>query len=276
MNDPPTGERDVLIDVAGWAQEVAGFVESSTEAMSLIEVLEPAHRSIASFYAPVILFDHVVFILTGAVINLHAEFLGDGPGIAGMAVGGDLLGLDLGDRSGGAEERLGGGHVAGFAEIDVDQITVPVNRPVQITPVTSDLEVGSTPMEGRPEISISSKNQQFEAPQVVAQAWTPIHSLQGQHGLSSCLDGRVAGDLQVADHLDPAGGRLGQAGGLAAKYGAGGALCVEMIGLAMLAPQPALGAADLVNSVAIVAKGAGETGAVRAGVLSGLAPAHQM
>ena len=65
-------------------------------------------------------------------------------------------------------------------------------------------------MEGRPEISISSKNQQFEAPQVVAQAWTPIHSLQGQHGLSSCLDGRVAGDLQVADHLDPAGGRLGQ------------------------------------------------------------------
>jgi hypothetical protein len=34
----------------------------------------------------------------------------------------------------------------------------------------------SAPMEGRPEISISSKSQQFEAPRVVAQAWTPIHN----------------------------------------------------------------------------------------------------
>jgi len=34
----------------------------------------------------------------------------------------------------------------------------------------------SAPMEGRPEISISSKNQQFKPPQLVAQAWTPIHS----------------------------------------------------------------------------------------------------
>jgi hypothetical protein len=31
-------------------------------------------------------------------------------------------------------------------------------------------------MEGHPESSISSKNQQFEPPQFVAQAWTPIHS----------------------------------------------------------------------------------------------------
>jgi hypothetical protein len=34
----------------------------------------------------------------------------------------------------------------------------------------------SAPMEGRPEISISLKNQQLEAPQVVAQAWTSIHN----------------------------------------------------------------------------------------------------
>jgi hypothetical protein len=89
--------------------------------------------------------------------------------------------------------------------------------------------------------------------------------LQGQHGLGSCLDGRVAGDLQVADHLDPAGGRFGQAGGLAAEHGTGGALRIERIGLAVLAPQPAVGPADLVDGVAAVAKGAGETGAVRAG-----------
>src|SRR4051812_1783616 len=110
--------------------------------MSRIEVLEAAHRPIASFYAPVILFHHVVFVLTGAVINVRAEFLGDGLRVAGMTVGGDLLGLDLGDRLGGAEERFGGGHISGLAEVDVDQIAVAVDRPVQIAPCASDLEVG--------------------------------------------------------------------------------------------------------------------------------------
>ena len=52
---------------------------------------------------------------------------------------------------------------------------------------------------------------------------------------------------------------------MAAEHGTGGALRIEMIGLAVLAPQPAVGAADLVDGVAAVAKGAGETGAIRAG-----------
>src|SRR4051794_25998918 len=34
----------------------------------------------------------------------------------------------------------------------------------------------SAPTEGHPESSISSKNQQFELPQLVARAWTPIHT----------------------------------------------------------------------------------------------------
>jgi hypothetical protein len=87
----------------------------------------------APLYPSVILFDHVVFILTGAVINVRAEFVGNGLGIAGMAVGGDLLGLDLGDRSGGAEKRLGGSHIAGLAQVDVDQVAVTIDRPVEST-----------------------------------------------------------------------------------------------------------------------------------------------
>src|SRR4051794_14880615 len=54
VDDPPTGERDGLIDVAGRPEEVADLVEGAAEAMSRIEVLEAAHRPIASFYAPVI------------------------------------------------------------------------------------------------------------------------------------------------------------------------------------------------------------------------------
>ncbi|KJB91274.1 hypothetical protein N826_31075 [Skermanella aerolata KACC 11604] len=72
----------------------ADLVEGAAEAMSRIEILEAAHRPVASLYAPVILFDHVVFILTGAVIDVRAEFVGDGPGIAGVSVGGDPLWLD--------------------------------------------------------------------------------------------------------------------------------------------------------------------------------------
>jgi len=41
--------------------------------MSRIEVLEATHRPIASFYAPVILFHHVVFVLTGAVVSTANE-----------------------------------------------------------------------------------------------------------------------------------------------------------------------------------------------------------
>jgi hypothetical protein len=87
----------------------------------------------------VILFHHVVFVLAGAVVDVCAEFVGDSLGIAGMTVGGDLLGLDLGDRSGGAEEGLG--DIAGLTEINIDQGAVAVDRPVQIAPFTGHLDV---------------------------------------------------------------------------------------------------------------------------------------
>jgi hypothetical protein len=53
--------------------------------MIRIEVLENAHRAVTSFYAPVILFQHVVFVLAGAVIDVRAEFIGDGFGMAGVS-----------------------------------------------------------------------------------------------------------------------------------------------------------------------------------------------
>jgi hypothetical protein len=58
-----------------------------------------AHRPVTSFDSPVILFHHGVFVLAGAMIDVPAEFLGDGLGIVAVVVGGDPLGLDLGERS---------------------------------------------------------------------------------------------------------------------------------------------------------------------------------
>src|SRR4051794_37534805 len=54
----------------------------------------PAHSSAST---PKPRMSLVVFVLTGAVLDVGAEFLGDDLGVAGMAVGRDLLRLDLGD-----------------------------------------------------------------------------------------------------------------------------------------------------------------------------------
>src|SRR4051812_40921720 len=142
MDSPAVSQRNVLVDVAGRAQEVADLIEGPAEAMSRIEVLEAAHRPIASFYSPVILFDHVVFVLAGAVVDVVAKFLGNGLGIAGMAVGGDLLGLDLCDRLGGGENPLGGGFSAVFAELSVDWVPAPSSSPKEIPPPAGFFDVG--------------------------------------------------------------------------------------------------------------------------------------
>jgi hypothetical protein len=50
VDNPPTGERDGLVDGVGRAQEVADLIKGPAEAMSRIEILEAAQ--VAPFYAP--------------------------------------------------------------------------------------------------------------------------------------------------------------------------------------------------------------------------------
>jgi hypothetical protein len=79
--------------------------------------------------------------MTGAVINARAVLLGNGPRVAGVAVGGHLLGLDLGDQPGRAEKYLSRGHIADLTKIDVDQVAVVFNCRVEIAPFVGDLEI---------------------------------------------------------------------------------------------------------------------------------------
>jgi hypothetical protein len=71
----------------------------------------------------------------------------------------------------------------------------------------------------------------------------------------------------VADHLHLARAGLGQGRGLTAEHGTGGALGIEVVGLAALAAQPAIGTADLVDDMARLAEEARQAGAVRARAL---------
>ena len=45
-------------------------------------------------------------------------------------------------RPGGAEERLGRLHVPVLAQHGIDQVLIPVDRPIQVCPAAADLQVG--------------------------------------------------------------------------------------------------------------------------------------
>jgi hypothetical protein len=75
------------------------------------------------------------------VFEVIAEDLVEGRRVAGVLVSCDLVRRRSGHRHGRAEERLGGFLIAGFAQVDVDQVAVAVDRPVQVLPLAGDLDV---------------------------------------------------------------------------------------------------------------------------------------
>jgi hypothetical protein len=76
------------------------------------------------------------------VFEVVTKHLLQGRRVAGVLIGGDLVRHGSGDRHGGAEERFGGFLIVGLAQVDVDQVAVAVDRPVQILPLTGNLDVG--------------------------------------------------------------------------------------------------------------------------------------
>ena len=53
-----------------------------------------------------------------------------------------LSGVVPGHRRGGGQEgRLGGFLIVGFAQVDVNQVAVAVDRPVQVLPLAGDFDV---------------------------------------------------------------------------------------------------------------------------------------
>jgi hypothetical protein len=53
-------------------------------------------------------------------------------------------------------------------------------------------------MEGHPESSISSKNQQFEPPQLVAQPWAPIHNSKLGSGFGQLFKANPGAETAMA------------------------------------------------------------------------------
>jgi hypothetical protein len=59
-----------------------------------------------------------------------------------MPIGRDLCGTASGYRLGTAEKALGRGHVSSRTEHGIDELPVPVNGSIQITPPAIDLPIG--------------------------------------------------------------------------------------------------------------------------------------
>lgn len=92
-------------------------------------------------------------------------------------------------------------------------------------------------------------------------------SLERLHGLAPRLDRRVAGHLEMTDHLDRARPGLRRCGCLAGQDAPGGALGVDHIVLALMVPELAARSVDLENRMTLLAQEPGQACAVGSSAL---------
>jgi len=99
---------DGLMVVWARAEKIAAFVVASTELCRRSDALEPAHRSVSAFDAPVVLLKPIIEIPAGPVADVPAQFSANRPWVAVVPVRGHPVRGNAGDHLGRVEERLGG------------------------------------------------------------------------------------------------------------------------------------------------------------------------
>ena len=93
-----TSGGNVLVVMESRTEMVAQFVVSSTEPRGGSGTLKAAHRPVSAFQATMVLFQSIVFVAAGPMANILAQLSPDRLRIAVMAIGGNPLGYDAGDR----------------------------------------------------------------------------------------------------------------------------------------------------------------------------------
>ena len=93
VDEATTVGGDRLIVARAGAEEVAEFIVAATEALRRDEALEAPHTSCASFDAPMILLEPIVFVRAGPMLNPPAECRADRPRVGAVPVRGDALGV---------------------------------------------------------------------------------------------------------------------------------------------------------------------------------------
>ena len=123
-------------------KEISEFAVLPAEAVGGIVTLEAAHTSDPALDAAVVLLKAVVQVGAGAVPDRPAQHGADRPRVGAVAVRRHSVRPEAHGRPRRAEEGLGRLHVAVLAQHHVDQVSVPVDRPVEVDPAAADLQVG--------------------------------------------------------------------------------------------------------------------------------------
>jgi hypothetical protein len=131
----------LVVTVAG-TKEITEFVVFTAEAFRGVAGLEAPHTSDPALDAAMVLFKAIVQISRGPVPDGSSQHGTNRPRIGAMSVRCHPVRRESHGRLGRTEEGLRGGHVAGGAEHGVDEISVPIDRAVEIAPPASNLQVG--------------------------------------------------------------------------------------------------------------------------------------
>jgi hypothetical protein len=102
-----------------------------------------------------ILFKTIVEVGAGPVPHRPSQYGADRPGVGAMAIRRHPVRAQAHGRFRGTEERLRRPHVALLAQHRVDQVAVPINRPIEVAPPAADCPVCRPPPFGcAPPLSI--------------------------------------------------------------------------------------------------------------------------
>ena len=105
-----------------------------------------------------------------------------------MLVSRDLVRRCSGYRHGGAEERLGGFLIAGLAQVDIDQIAIAVDRPVQVLPLARNFDVGFIDIPAAASLALAALAQGIGEPR--RQLGFPVASWLNTRPRSSRISAR--------------------------------------------------------------------------------------
>jgi hypothetical protein len=115
---------DVLIGERAGKEEIAEFIVSSTKSTGRGDTPETTHASYSSLDTAMILFQSIIQIHAGPVLDGLAELSADRLRIGIVSIAGDPIRNSPGHRLGGPKEPLGSGQVTSLAQHHINQRTI--------------------------------------------------------------------------------------------------------------------------------------------------------
>jgi hypothetical protein len=128
------GRGDELVRTSPGPEVVSEFVEGTAEAFRRSEAFKAQQGVVALFDSSVVWLDPIVFVAATPMLDLLPEHFGDGARRGVVSVGGHLFRAASGHGLGTAEEALGRGPISFRTQQGVDELPVPIDGTIQVTP----------------------------------------------------------------------------------------------------------------------------------------------